>query len=75
MNRLKKEFRKHELKLESDYDMLPFFINGKSIFDRGYIFIDAIVVNSETATLYRYLNIGVEVFTIQRDGTVAYNFR
>lgn len=71
MNRVKKELRKKGLKLESDYPYLPFYIKGNSIFEPGYIFVDEIRVDSEKATLYRFLNIGRETHTMQRDGSVV----
>ena len=74
MNRIKKEFRKKGLKLECDYPYLPFYIKGNSIFERGYIFVDEVRINSETATLYRFLNIGRETHTMQKDGTIKCNF-
>ncbi len=68
MNRFKKEIRRKGIKLEADYPWLPYFIKGKSVFERGYIFVDGVTVKTETATIYRYLNIGVEVITMKRNG-------
>ena len=70
MNRFKKEIRRKGIKLEADYPWLPYFIKGSSIFERGYIFVDGVTVKMETATIYRYLNIGVEVITMKRNGNL-----
>lgn len=71
MTRLKKEMKKRGCKFQEDYPMLPFFIKGKSIFDRGYIFIDDVYLNKETATLYEYLNIVTHAHTLNRDGSIT----
>ena len=71
MNRFKREIRK---KVKLDFPYLPFYLKGKSVFETGYIFVDGIVVDSEKATAYRFLNIGTEVYTMHRDGTVKYDF-
>ncbi len=67
MNRLKKELRKRGIKLASDYEHLPFCLKG-SFMEPGNIFVDDIVVNSEEAKVIRYLNIGVEITTLKRNG-------
>lgn len=74
MNRIKKEFKKYGFKLENDYEHLPFYLKGNSFMDRGYILLYGVQVISEQAKLVRFLNIGVEVNTMNRDGSVDCNF-
>lgn len=71
MTRLKKEFKKRGLKFEEDYPCLPYYIKGKSIFDRDYIFIEGIYLNKETATYYKYLNVMAIGATLNRDGSIT----
>lgn len=71
MTRLKKEFKKRGFKFEEDYPYLPYFIRGKSIFDRGYIFIDGIGLNKETATYYECLNVMTMATKLNRDGSLT----
>ena len=68
MNRVKKELRKRGVKLESDYPWMPYFIKGNSIFDRGYIFIDGVSVDSEKAKVRICYNTIHEVLTLKRNG-------
>lgn len=70
MNRVKKELRHKGIKLECDYMEMPYFIKGKSIFEPGYIFIDGITVDSETATVKVYLNVIVETYKLLRNGDI-----
>ena len=70
MNRLKKELRRRGIKLECDYMEMPYFIKGKSIFEPGYIFIDGITVDSETATVKVFLNVIVETYRLLRNGDI-----
>ena len=70
MNRVKKEFRRKGYKLDYDYPEMPYFINGKSIFEPGYIFIDGITVDSETATVKIFLNVIVETYRLLRNGDI-----
>ncbi len=70
MNRVKKELRSKGIKLECDYEYMPYFIKGKSIFEPGYIFIDGITVDSETATVKVYLNVIVETYKLLRNGEI-----
>lgn len=74
MNRVKRELRKRGIKLECDYPTLPYFIKWNSIFEPGYIFVDGVSVNSETATARVYLNVIVEIFRIQRNGELERNW-
>lgn len=74
MNRVKRELRKRGIKLECDYPTLPYFIKGNSIFEPGYIFVDGVSVNSETATARVYLNVIVEIFRLQRNGELERNW-
>lgn len=73
MNRLKKEFKKRGMRLESDYPSMPHYIRGKSCFEPGYILIAGIVVRPD-AVLIRYLNIGIEIYRLNRDGSIRYDF-
>lgn len=75
MNRLKKELHRKGIRLAKDYPELPYFIKGKSIFESGYIFVDDVVVESETATVYVYLNVLVETYTLLRNGNVERGYR
>lgn len=70
MNRVKKEFRRKGIKLDCDYPEMPYFIKGKSIFEPGYIFIDGITVDSETATVKVFLNVIVETYRLLRNGDI-----
>lgn len=74
MNRIKKELRRKGIKLEVDYPTIPYYIKGKSCFERGYILLDGIYVNSEEATVKRYLNIGIETIRLTRTGKLDYSF-
>lgn len=74
MNRIKKELRRKGIKLEVDYPTLPYYIKGKSCFERGYIFLDGIYVNSEEGIVKRYLNIGIETIRLTRTGKLDYSF-
>ena len=74
MNRVKKEFRRKGIKLECDYMEMPHFIKGRSIFEPGYIFIDGITVDSETATVKVYLNVIVETYKLLRNGDIERNW-
>lgn len=74
MNRVKRELRKKGIRLESDYPYLPYFIKGNSIFEPGYIFIDGVSVNSETATVKVYLNTITQIIKLQRDGSLEDDF-
>ena len=71
MNRFKREIRK---KVKLDFPYLPFYLKGNSPFEVGNIMVDDVSVNTEKATAYRHLNIGTEVYTMRRDGTVKYDF-
>lgn len=69
MNRFKKEIRKRGIKLESDYPELPYYVKGKSCFEPGYICIESVFVNSETATVTEFYNVGVDkLITMKRNG-------
>lgn len=70
MNRFKREMRKKGVKLASDYPMLPFYIKGKSCFEQGYIFVDDVVTESETASVYVVTNVAVKRITMLRNGNV-----
>ena len=74
MTRLKKEFKKRGFKLECDYDHMPYYLNGKSFMDRGYVLLFGVQVIREQAQLIRMLNIGTEVYSIQRDGSIDFDF-
>lgn len=74
MNRIKKELRRNGIKLEVDYPTLSHYIKGRSCFERGYILLDGIYVNSEEATVKRYLNIGIETIRLTRTGKLDYSF-
>lgn len=74
MNRIKKEFKKRGFKLESDYEYMPYFLNGKSVQDRGYILLEGIRVIADQAKIFRFLNIGCEIHTMQRDGSIRFDF-
>ena len=71
MNRVKKEIRKKGIKLESDYPYLPYYIKGKSCFDRGYICVEGVTVDSENATVTRDLNIINEKYKLLRNGRLV----
>lgn len=73
MNRVKKEFKKNGLLLESDYPSMPHYIKGKSCFEPGYILLDSVVVRPE-GVLIRYLNIGIEIYRLNRDGSINATF-
>ena len=68
MNRIKKEIRRKGIKLEIDYPFLPYYIKGKSPFEPGNICLEAVVVNSETAEVYEYLNVIVCRHKLLRNG-------
>ena len=68
MNRLKKNIRRKGIKLNSDYPCLPYYVKGKSMFEPGYICVEDVKVVSETATIFRFLNIGREIITLERNG-------
>lgn len=74
MNRIKKEFKKRGFKLENDYEYLPYYLKGKSVMDRGYVILDAVQVVREQAMLVRVLNIGIEIYSMQRDGSINFDF-
>ncbi len=74
MNRVKRELRKKGIRLESDYPYLPYFIKGNSIFEQGYLFIDGVSVNSETATVRVYLNTITHIIKLQRDGSLMEDY-
>lgn len=71
MNRIKKEFRRKGLKLECDYEHLPYYIKGQSCFDVGNICIESVAVKSETATAVVITNTMVEIITMGRDGQLT----
>lgn len=71
MNRIKKEIRKREMKLESDYPFLPYYVKGKSCFDVGNICVEGVTVDSENATVTRCLNILVEKYKLLRNGKLV----
>ena len=69
MNRFKKEIRKKGIKLESDYPVIPYYVKGKSCFEPGNICIRSVFVNSETATVTVFYNVGVDkLITLKRNG-------
>ncbi len=70
MNRLKKEFKKKGMLLENDYPFMPYYLKGKSCFEPGYILLDGITVKPD-AKLIRYLNIGIEINRLNRDGSIS----
>ena len=74
MNKIKKEFKRRGFKLESDYDHMPFYLNGKSWSDPGYILLEGVRVISDQAKIFRFLNIGCEIYTLQRDGSLEFDF-
>lgn len=70
MNRLKKEFRKRGVKLNEDYECLPFYVKGKSCFDPGYICVENVTVNSVTASVITVYNVGDVFYQLHRDGSI-----
>lgn len=64
MNRFKKEIRKKGIKLENEYDSIPY------VFDNG-ISIQAIDINSETATIVHFYNVDVVIERMERDGSMT----
>lgn len=70
MNRIKKEIRRKGIKLEMDYPFLPYYVKGKSPFEPSNICIEAVVVNSETAEVYEYLNVIVSHYRLSRNGNL-----
>ena len=70
MNRFKKELRKKGIKLEADYPCLPFYIKGRSCFEPGFIYIDAVIVNSEKATWTECLNVVNITSRLNRNGQI-----
>lgn len=74
MNRIKKEFKKRGFKLENDYVCMPYYLKGKFVNDRGYILLEEVRVIPDQAKLVRVLNIGIEIHTLRRDGSIAFDF-
>ena len=74
MNRVKKELIRKGIKLEHQYMYIPYELKGKP-FQPGYISLLGVYVNSEKATVIRDLNIGVEVYTLQRNGNTKMEFK
>lgn len=74
MNRIKKEFRKRGFMLECDYEYMPYYLNGNSVQDPGYILLEGIRVISDQAKVFAFLNIGCEIHTMQRDGSIRFDF-
>ena len=74
MNRFKKEIRARGVKLEQDYDFMPYPIKGKSCFEPGYISIQDIHVRADKAKVYTNLNIGCELCLMDRSGELSYYF-
>lgn len=71
MNRFKKEIRKRGFKLESDYLYMPYDIKGRFM-GPGYICLDAVIVDSENAIVYRHYNVISEEHVFLRDmGTIT----
>lgn len=73
MNRVKKEFKKKGLLLEHDYPYMPYYLKGKSCFEPGYLLLDGVVVKPD-GVLIRYLNIGTEIYRLNRDGSISCDF-
>lgn len=71
MNRVKKEFKKKGLLLENDYPFMPYYLKGKSCFEPGYIVLESVVVRPE-GVLVRYLNVGIEIYRLHRDGSISF---
>ena len=71
MTRIKKEFKKRGFRFEEDYPFLPYYIKGKSCFDIGYIYIDSIGFNPETATYYENTNVMTLATAMHRDGSLT----
>ena len=71
MNRLKKVLRQKGIKLNTDYEYLPYNIKGEFM-KPGNIVIEDVAVNSETATIYEVLNIGISVSRLSRNGKIEY---
>lgn len=70
MNRVKKEIRRKGIRLECDYPWLPYYIKGNSPFEPSNICLGAVVVKSETAEIYEYLNVIVSHYRLSRNGNL-----
>ena len=71
MNKLKKELRRKGIKLNCDYDVLPYPIKGKSPFNPGYISIEDVTVNSEKAEVFVCYNTISSRISLNRDGSLT----
>ena len=71
MNRFKKEIRKRGFKLTSDYEYMPYEIKGGF-----YLVLEAVIVDSENAIVYRHYNVLSEKHVFARDmGARVYCFK
>lgn len=66
MNRFKKELRKKGFKLESDYEYLPYKLEGYT-----YILLDSVFVNSERATIVEFYNVDTLHYEMLRNGEIV----
>ena len=64
---------KRGIQLEHQYEYLPYPVRGSSPFQPGYISVEGIQVVSHKAMIYRHLNIGCEVLTMDRSGKINYD--
>ena len=69
MNAFKRYIRKKGIRLESDYETLPYDVQG-TFGKPGHIFLDGVTVNSEKATITEYLNVMDVVYKVTRSGEI-----
>ena len=67
MNRLKKVLRQKGIKMNNDYECLPYNIKGEFM-KPGNIVIEDVIVNSETATITEIYNVDISVKRLLRNG-------
>ena len=75
MNRVKKEFKKKGLPLQNDYPSMPHYIRWRLGFLSPAIdvLLKGITVRYD-GVLIRELEIGIENYRLNRDGSISYRF-